>query len=122
MKKLTEIFFAKIRQVLGSVFKDRSPVKKVQEVTGVADISHPDVSNPATPVATEQPANINPSFQQFCDVVDEDFNFAGGLAVLFELAKDLGYLEDILKSGAIKAKKIASETMGTVRKAVGLIL
>jgi tryptophanyl-tRNA synthetase len=40
----------------------------------------------------------------------------------FELAKDLGYLEDILKSGAIKAKKIASETMETVRKAVGLVL
>jgi tryptophanyl-tRNA synthetase len=39
-----------------------------------------------------------------------------------ELAQDLGYLDDVLKSGAIKAKKIASKTMETVRRAVGLVL
>ncbi|ACK71134.1 cysteinyl-tRNA synthetase [Gloeothece citriformis PCC 7424] len=31
----------------------------------------------------------NPLVQQFQDAVDDDFNFAGGLAVLFEIAKDL---------------------------------
>lgn len=40
----------------------------------------------------------------------------------FELAKDLGYLEDVLKTGATKAKKIASETMESVRQKVGLVL
>jgi tryptophanyl-tRNA synthetase len=40
----------------------------------------------------------------------------------FELAKDLGYLDDVLKTGAMKAKKMASETMEKVRQKVGLIL
>lgn len=31
----------------------------------------------------------NPHIQRFNEAVDDDFNFAGGLAVLFELAKDL---------------------------------
>lgn len=40
----------------------------------------------------------------------------------FELAKNLGYLEDVLKSGGEKAKKIASHTMEKVRQRTGLIL
>ncbi len=98
-KKPRENFFASLRKVLSYLFKDRSPVKKVQEVTAADDISNPDVSNAQTPAFTEQPATINPSFQQFCDVVDEDFNFAGGLAVLFELAKDLGKAGNVLTHG-----------------------
>lgn len=38
-----------------------------------------------------------------------------------ELAKDLGYLDDVLKEGAIKARKTAQKTLETVKKAVGLI-
>jgi cysteinyl-tRNA synthetase len=98
-KKPRESFFAGLRKVLSYLFKDRSPVKKVQEVTATADISHPGFSNPETPATTEQSATINPAFQQFCDVVDEDFNFAGGLAVLFELAKDLGKAGNVLTHG-----------------------
>lgn len=40
----------------------------------------------------------------------------------FELAKKLGYLEDVLKSGGEKARKIASHTMEQVRQRTGLIL
>jgi len=39
-----------------------------------------------------------------------------------ELAKNLGYLEDVLKSGAQKAKKVASHTMEIVRQKTGLVL
>jgi tryptophanyl-tRNA synthetase len=39
-----------------------------------------------------------------------------------ELAKNLGYLGDVLKSGGEKAKKIASGTMEQVRQRTGLIL
>jgi cysteinyl-tRNA synthetase len=98
-KKPRENFFAKVRQALNYLFKDRSPVKKVQEVTAAADIAHAGKSSEETPTPTEQPATINPAFQQFCDVVDEDFNFAGGLAVLFELAKDLGKAGNVLTHG-----------------------
>jgi len=38
-----------------------------------------------------------------------------------ELAKDLGYLDDVLKEGATKARKTAQKTLETVKKAVGLI-
>ncbi len=38
---------------------------------------------------TSPPASPSPHIQRFNDAVDDDFNFAGGLAVLFELAKDL---------------------------------
>lgn len=34
-------------------------------------------------------ASDNPHIQQFQEAVDNDFNFAGGLAVLFEIAKEL---------------------------------
>lgn len=40
----------------------------------------------------------------------------------FELAKNLGYLGDVLKSGAEKAKVIASSTMNKVRQRTGLLL
>ena len=40
----------------------------------------------------------------------------------FELSKKLGYVEDVLKSGGEKAKKIASHTMEQVRQRTGLIL
>jgi cysteinyl-tRNA synthetase len=93
-KKPRESFFAQVRQALGYLFKDRSPVKKMPEVTAVADIANPE---PLAP--TKQPSTINPSFQEFCEVVDEDFNFAGGLAVLFELAKDLGKAGNVLTHG-----------------------
>jgi tryptophanyl-tRNA synthetase len=39
-----------------------------------------------------------------------------------ELAKNLGYLEDVLKTGAQKARKKAAETMEKVRQKVGLAL
>lgn len=37
--------------------------------------------------------------QRFRSIVDEDFNFAGGLAVLFDLAKSLGKQANILSRG-----------------------
>jgi cysteinyl-tRNA synthetase len=98
-KKPRENFFASLRKVFSYLFKDRSPVKKVQEVTVAADISHAGNSSEETPTPTEQHVPINLALQQFCDVVDEDFNFAGGLAVLFELAKDLGKAGNILTHG-----------------------
>ncbi|MCC6643382.1 tryptophan--tRNA ligase [Candidatus Peregrinibacteria bacterium] len=48
--------------------------------------------------------------------------FAPAREKRIELAKDLGYLDDVLKSGAQKAKKIASQTLATVKEKVGLIL
>ena len=105
-KKPRESFFARIRQALGYVFKDRSPVKKVQEVIVAAAIT-PVGASEETP--TEQPAAINLYFQQFCDVVDEDFNFAGGLAVLFELAKDLGKAGNVLTHGGQVADSVMLE-------------
>ncbi len=38
-----------------------------------------------------------------------------------ELAHDLGYLEDVLKEGAGKARITAQKTLATVKKAVGLV-
>lgn len=49
-------------------------------------------------------------------------SFAPARQKRIELAKDLGYLSDILKSGAEKARKVASKTMETVRQRVGLVL
>jgi cysteinyl-tRNA synthetase len=77
-----ERFFATARGLLGAIFKDRSSPKPVSQ-----------------PVAATADAHSN-SFQKFCMAVDEDFNFAGGLAVLFELAKSLGKQANILNHGA----------------------
>lgn len=38
-----------------------------------------------------------------------------------ELAKDLGYLDDVLKEGANQARKVAQNTLQTVKEAVGLL-
>lgn len=48
--------------------------------------------------------------------------FAEARQKRIELAKDLGYLDDVLENGAQKAKKIASQTLATVKQKVGLIL
>ena len=48
--------------------------------------------------------------------------FAEARQKRIELAKDLGYLDDVLKTGAQKARKIASQTLATVKQKVGLIL
>ncbi len=83
-----ERFFATLRGLLTAIFKDRSAPK------------------PATQAAVMQTAAIatadaqSTSFQKFCMAVDEDFNFAGGLAVLFELAKSLGKQANNLNHGA----------------------
>jgi cysteinyl-tRNA synthetase len=79
-----ERFFAGLRGLLTNVFKDRTP--QIPEPPANLTIR--------TPV---DPGNIN--FQKFCTAVDEDFNFAGGLAVLFELAKSLGKQANILNHG-----------------------
>ncbi len=39
-----------------------------------------------------------------------------------ELATNLGYLDDVLESGAQKARKIAAKTMEAVKRKVGLVL
>lgn len=39
--------------------------------------------------ASEPAGDSNPFEQRFIEALDDDFNFAGGLAVVFELAKDL---------------------------------
>jgi cysteinyl-tRNA synthetase len=77
-----ERFFAILRGLLTAIFKDRSPAKLAPQ--------------PAVVIAEAQ----STSFQKFCVAVDEDFNFAGGLAVLFELAKSLGKQANILNHGA----------------------
>lgn len=41
----------------------------------------------------------NPLVERFNDAVDDDFNFAGGLTVLFEIAKELGREGNILAHG-----------------------
>jgi cysteinyl-tRNA synthetase len=83
-----ERFFALVRGLLAAIFKDR-PVEN-RSVTSVT----------AVPSTTSVAAIENTSFQKFCKAVDEDFNFAGGLAVLFELAKSLGKQANILNHGA----------------------
>jgi cysteinyl-tRNA synthetase len=78
-----ERFFATSRGLLAAIFKDRSSPK------------------PAPQSLAKVTANAqSTSFQKFCMAVDEDFNFAGGLAVLFELAKSLGKQANILNHGA----------------------
>ncbi len=99
-----EKFFGKVRQVLNYLFKDRSPLP----VASAVAINNQPGAEQSTPVATEQPAS-NPAFQQFCAVVDEDFNFAGGLAILFELAKDLGKAGNILTHGGQVADSVLLE-------------
>ena len=47
--------------------------------------------------------------------------FAPAREKRIELAKDLGYLDDVLKEGATKARKTAQKTLETVKKAVGLV-
>jgi cysteinyl-tRNA synthetase len=82
-----EKFFSSLRQALNYLFKNRA----VAEYSPV---------NESVATASEQQALVSESsFQQFCTIVDEDFNFAGGLAVLFELAKDLGKAGNILTHG-----------------------
>ncbi|MCC7432661.1 tryptophan--tRNA ligase [Candidatus Peregrinibacteria bacterium] len=48
--------------------------------------------------------------------------FAEARQKRIELQKDLGYLEDVLNTGAQKAKKVASKTLDTVKQAIGLVL
>jgi cysteinyl-tRNA synthetase len=92
-----ERFFALIRGWLAVIFKDRS-----------ADLE-PASSSPAVATAIADPQST--SFQKFCTAVDEDFNFAGGLAVLFELAKSLGKQANILNHGTeIKAESLTIES------------
>jgi cysteinyl-tRNA synthetase len=79
-----ERFFATLRGLLSTIFKNR-PIAKLP-------------LQPATAIVTVDVQS--PSFQKFCIAVDEDFNFAGGLAVLFELAKSLGKQANILNHGA----------------------
>jgi cysteinyl-tRNA synthetase len=78
-----ERFFATLRGLLAAIFKDRSSPKPAPQPTAVV-------------TADAQ----STSFQKFCMAVDEDFNFAGGLAVLFELAKSLGKQANNLNHGA----------------------
>ena len=47
--------------------------------------------------------------------------FASARQKRIELAKDLGYLEDVLKAGAQKARPEAQKTLNKVKKAIGLI-
>ncbi len=82
-----EKFFAGARGVFNAVFKDRSTSPKPTVIKAPID---PDLQESATESA---------SFQKFCAAVNEDFNFAGGLAVLFELAKSLGKQANILNHG-----------------------
>jgi cysteinyl-tRNA synthetase len=91
-KKPRENFFASLRQVISYLFKDRS---KTPIANAAATPSSSPISSPAIPVATA----TGQYFQQFCEIVDEDFNFAGGLSVIFELAKDLGKAGNILTHG-----------------------
>jgi cysteinyl-tRNA synthetase len=84
-----EKFFAGVRGVFSAVFKDRST--SPQPIVTKAPIDpEPQVSATSAESA---------SFQRFCAAVNEDFNFAGGLAVLFELAKSLGKQANILNHG-----------------------
>ncbi len=76
-----ERFFAILRGLLAAIFKDRSSSKPAPQPAVTADAQ-------------------STSFQKFCMAVDEDFNFAGGLAVLFELAKGLGKQANNLNHGA----------------------
>jgi cysteinyl-tRNA synthetase len=78
-----ERFFATLRGILAAIFKDRSSPKPAPQSTAIV-------------TADAQ----STSFQKFCMAVDEDFNFAGGLAVLFELAKSLGKQANNLNHGA----------------------
>jgi cysteinyl-tRNA synthetase len=84
-----EKFFAGVRGVFSAVFKDRSTSPQ-STVTKAPIDPEPQVSATSTESA---------SFQRFCTAVNEDFNFAGGLAVLFELAKSLGKQANILNHG-----------------------
>ncbi len=44
---------------------------------------------PSAPIPNSQSPIPNPQIERFKEAVDDDFNFAGGLPVLFELAKSL---------------------------------
>jgi cysteinyl-tRNA synthetase len=89
-----EKFFAAVRGVFSAVFKDRSAPAKAPVASGVINSV---ALNPEPEVSTA--SNESVSFQKFCTAVNEDFNFAGGLAVLFELAKSLGKQANILNHG-----------------------
>jgi cysteinyl-tRNA synthetase len=78
-----ERFFATVRGLLAAIFKDRSSARSAVQ---------------SAPIVTADAQST--SFQKFCMAVDEDFNFAGGLAVLFELAKSLGKQANLLNHGA----------------------
>ncbi len=86
-----ERFFATFRRLLAAIFKDRS-------VPAAPNPNQPTSPNQLTAIGTADAQST--SFQKFCMAVDEDFNFAGGLAVLFELAKSLGKQANILNHGA----------------------
>jgi cysteinyl-tRNA synthetase len=86
-----ERFFASLRGALDYLFKKR--------IVAVSD-----------PASSVQPVVLSePAFQQFGDIVDEDFNFAGGLSVIFELAKDLGKASNILTHGGQIADTLVLE-------------
>jgi cysteinyl-tRNA synthetase len=76
-----ERFFTQLRYFLGKIF----PEKNVDP-------------SPSLVTAQILDASSN-NFQKFCTAVDEDFNFAGGLSVVFELAKAIGKQSNILTHG-----------------------
>jgi cysteinyl-tRNA synthetase len=54
-------------------------------------LTHPDQGG--------ESSSQNPLVERFNEAVDDDFNFAGGLTVLFEIAKELGREGNILAHG-----------------------
>jgi cysteinyl-tRNA synthetase len=76
-----EKFFAQLRYFLGKVFQEKT-------------------TDPTTAtITTNTPDSDHDNLQKFCAAVNEDFNFAGGLAVVFELAKAIGKQSNILTHG-----------------------
>jgi cysteinyl-tRNA synthetase len=67
-----------------------------------------------------QPEN---AVERFRAIVDEDFNFAGGLAVLFDLAKSLGKQANILSRGgaATVDAAVLKEQWETLRELAGIL-
>jgi cysteinyl-tRNA synthetase len=76
-----ERFFAQVRYFLGKIFQEKT-----------ADLA-------TANIPSHDPVLPSNNFQKFCTAVDEDFNFAGGLAVVFELAKAIGKQSNILTHG-----------------------
>jgi hypothetical protein len=106
-KEPRERFFANLRQALSYLFQQRPSA-----------VESPVIQEPVT-----QPAPSNPFFEQFCTIVDEDFNFAGGLAILFELAKELGKAANILTHGGqITTDPIALQQQWSSLQALAQVL